>query len=126
MIICRMTNNEYLQVVYLDDNGDRSPEVLQVKISPRELVNIESFLTRGLKRSELSFMVCAYFDADVMAEGQYCICLYHATQKAVITIKGETIQLHFRLISDLIGEINKLVKEESVKVQVLERVCVKL
>lgn len=108
MIICRMTNNEYLQVAYLDDNGDISPEVLQVKISPRELVNIESFLTEGLKRSEVSFKG---FDVDVMAEGQYCICLYHATQKAVITIRGETVQLHFRCISDLIAGINKLVKE---------------
>jgi hypothetical protein len=111
MIICRMTNNEYLQVAYLDDNGDISPEVLQVKISPRELVNIESFLTKGLKRSEVSFKGGAYFDVDVMAEGQYCICLYHATQKAVITIRGETVQLHFRLISDLIAGINKLVRE---------------
>lgn len=109
MIICRMTNNEYLQVVYLDDNGNLNPEVLQVKVSPRELVNIESFLASGLKRSELSFNVDAHYDVDVMADGQYCMCLYHATKKAVITIRGETIQLHFSHISDLADVISRLV-----------------
>jgi|LauGreDrversion4_2_1035121.scaffolds.fasta_scaffold685037_3 hypothetical protein len=109
MIICRITNNEYLQVAYLDDNGIISPEVLQVKVSPRELVNIESFLTRGLKMSEVTFDVDAHYDVDVMAEGQYCMCLYHATKKAVITIRGETIQLHFSLISDLAEGVSKLV-----------------
>ncbi len=107
MIICRITENEYLQVAYLDDHGCVSPETLQVKVSPRELANIEGFLNRGLKRSEKSFN---NFDVEVMAEGQYCICLYHATQRAVITIRGETIQLHFSLISVLIEELNKLIK----------------
>lgn len=111
MIICRVTDNEYLQVAYLDDNGNLSPEVLQVKISPRELVSLESFLARGLKMSELTFDVDAHYDVDVMAEGQYCMCLYHATKKAVITIRGETIQLHFSLIQDLADGISKLVSE---------------
>ena len=106
-----MTKNEHLQIAYLDDHGCLSPEVLQVRISTKELVNIESVLNRVLKRSEISFNVEAYFDVDVVAEGQYCICLYHATKKAVITIRGETIQLHFSLISDLIEGVNKLIKE---------------
>jgi len=106
-----MTKNEYLQVAYLDDNGQINPEILQVKISPKELVNIEGVLNRVLKRSEIFFDVEAYFDVDVVADGQYCICLYHATKNAVITIRGETIQLHFSLISDLIEGVNKLIKE---------------
>jgi hypothetical protein len=113
LIICRITNNEHFQVAYLDDNGGISPESLQVKISPKELVHLESFLNRGLKRIETSFNE-ALFDTDVIAEGQYCICIYHTAQKAVVTIRGETIKLNFSVLSDLKDEVNKLVKEQSV------------
>ncbi len=110
MIICRVTDNEYLQVAYLDDRGGISPETLQVKVSHRELANIEGFLNKGLKRIEKSFgLGKEAYDVEAIAEGQYCICLYHATQRAVLTIRGETMRLHFSLIPDLIEELNKLV-----------------
>lgn len=112
MITCRMTKTEYLQITYLDDIGHLKPEVMQVKIYPKELANIESFLGKGLKRIEKAFSreleKDDYVDADVITEGQYCICLYHATQKAVITIKGATIALHFSAVLDLKTEINKI------------------
>lgn len=108
MIICRMTKSEYLQIGYLDDNGISIPEFLQVKISPKDLPYIENILTKTLKRIEMSFNKHAYIDADVFAEGQCCICLYHAINKAVITIRGSTISLHFSVLSDLKNEISKL------------------
>lgn len=109
MIICRFTKNEYLQIVYLNDYDNIDSNIIQFKISTEELVNIESFIEKGIKRIENCFGHNKdLYDVDVIAEGQYCMCLYHANQKAVLIIKGETIKLHFSLLSSLKEEINKL------------------
>jgi hypothetical protein len=109
MIFCRMTKTEVLQVIYLDDIGKSVPECLQVKVSPRELANIEYCIDQCLKRIELIALEKeACFDSDIVAEGQYCICLYHVNQRAVITIRGATIHLHFNALLELKNEINKL------------------
>jgi|LauGreDrversion4_2_1035121.scaffolds.fasta_scaffold04507_16 hypothetical protein len=111
MIFCRITKTEVLQVIYLDDIGKSAPEYLQVNISPRELINIEYCINQSLKRIELiALEKKAHIDADIVAEGQYCICLYHGNQKAVITIRGATIHLHFNALLELKNEINKLTK----------------
>jgi hypothetical protein len=111
MIFCRITKTEVLQVIYLDDIGKSAPEYLQVNISPRELVNIEYCINQSLKRIELLALEKeACFDVDVVAEGQYCICLYHVNQKAVVTIRGSTINLHFNDLLELNKELNKLNK----------------
>lgn len=111
MIICKITKNEYLQIVYLNDNNDIDSNIIQFKISIKELVNIESFIEKGIKRIENCFgLKEEIYDVDIIAEGQYCMCLYHINQKVLLIIKGETIKLHFSLLSLLKEEINKLIK----------------
>jgi hypothetical protein len=111
MILCRITNTEVLQVIYLDDIGKSAPEYLQVNVSPRELANIAYCINRSLKRIErVTLEKESCFDADIVADGQYCICLYHVNQRAVITIRGATINLHFNALLELKNEINKLNK----------------
>lgn len=104
MIICRITENEYLQVVYLDDMASRI-DSLQVRVSLKEIPFIEDFLYKALKRIETSTNTV---DAETITEGPYSICLYPAVHKAIITLRGETIKLHFDTISELKNKLASL------------------
>lgn len=112
MIFCRLTKTDHLQIVYLNDTGLMGSQILQVKVESNELVHIQDCLDKGVKRIENYFdgklQKEAYFEADIVGEGLYYVCLYHATQKALITIKGETMSLRFHVLLELKKELKKL------------------